>query len=252
MLHFRHGRCHTFTLKFSSLESKRKIHSETDILTTISVDCIIFGLEEGRLKVLLIQRSIEPSKGLWALIGGFVLQQEDLDMSAKRVLEDLTGLTDIYMEQIYTFGNVNRFPWKRVITTAYCALINLRRENLEPGPDASAVDWFDISDLPELVFDHRQILDRALAHLSNKVRLEPIGFELLPPKFTLTELQSLYEAVLATKLDTRNFRKKILKMNMLVSLDEKQQGVPHRAAQLYRFDKERYNQLKAAGFTFEI
>jgi 8-oxo-dGTP diphosphatase len=209
-------------------------------------------LEQGRLKALLIQRSIEPSKGLWALVGGFVLQEEDLDRSAKRVLEDLTGLTDIYMEQIYTFGDVNRFPRKRVITTAYCALINLRRENLEPGPDAGAVDWFDITELPELVFDHRQILDRALAHLSNKVRLEPIGFELLPPKFTLTELQLLYEAVLNTKLDTRNFRKKILKMNMLVPLNEKQKGVPHRAAQLYRFDKERYNQLKAAGFTFEI
>jgi 8-oxo-dGTP diphosphatase len=236
----------------SPTKPKRIEHTKADVIAAVSVDCVIFGLEEGRLKVLLIQRSIEPSKGLWALIGGFVLEQEDLDMSAKRVLEDLTGLTDIYMEQIYTFGNVKRFPWRRVITTAYCALINLRRENLEPGPDASAVDWFDIAELPELVFDHRQILDRALSHLSNKVRLEPIGFELLPPKFTLTQLQSLYEAVLDTKLDTRNFRKKILKMNMLVMLDEKQQGVAHRAAQLYRFDKEKYNQLKAAGFTFEV
>ncbi|MES2733654.1 MAG: NUDIX domain-containing protein [Bacteroidota bacterium] len=226
--------------------------STLNIIPSVSVDCIIFGLEEGRLKVLLVKRDIEPSRGLWALMGGFVLEQEDLDMSAKRVLEDSTGLKDIYMEQLYTFGDVKRFPLHRVISTAYCALINLTRDNLKSGSDACDVAWLDMAELPELVFDHKQMLDRALAYLRNKVRLEPIGFELLPPKFTLTQLQNLYEAILNTKLDTRNFRKKLLHMNMLVKLDEKQQDVAHRAAHLYKFDKEIYNQLKEAGFTFEL
>ncbi len=231
---------------------KKTPNSPLNIVASISVDCIIFGLENGRLKVLLIKRDIEPSRGTWALIGGFVLEEEDLDRSAKRVLSEMTGMTNIFMEQIHTFGNVNRFPMRRVVTTAYYALINLRHDNLEPGPDASEVKWYDMGKVPALVFDHRQILDCALAHLRNKVRHEPIGFELLPAKFTLTQLQSLYEGVLDTELDTRNFRKKLFKMNLLVKLDEKEKGVAHRAAQLYRFDNERYNQLKEAGFAFEI
>jgi 8-oxo-dGTP diphosphatase len=223
-----------------------------DILPTISTDSIIFGLDNRKLKVLLIRRAIEPSVGVWALPGGFVLTQEDLDMSARRTLQNMTGMSNVYMEQVYTFGQVNRFPLRRVVSVAYYALINYSLENLKAGPDASEIHWFEISEVPELVFDHRHILDTTLAFLRAKVRTEPIGFELLPQKFTLTELQGLYEAVLGTAFDTRNFRKKILKMNLLNPLDETQVGVAHRAARLYSFNKETYHKLKDKGFTFEL
>ena len=223
-----------------------------DILPSISTDNIIFGLDNRKLKVLLIRRSIEPSEGLWALPGGFVLYQEDLDMSARRTLQNMTGMYNVFMEQVYTFGQVNRFPWRRVVTVAYYALINYTRNNLKAGPDASDIDWFEISEVPDLVFDHRYILDTTLAFLRAKVRSEPIGFELLPQKFTLTQLQGLYEAVLGTVFDTRNFRKKILKMNLLMPLEETQVGVAHRAARLYSFNKETYHKLKDKGFTFEL
>jgi 8-oxo-dGTP diphosphatase len=223
-----------------------------DIIPSISIDCIIFGLDHRKLKVLFVKRSIEPAKGNWALPGGFVLEQEDLDQSARRTLEDLTGLRELYMEQVHTFGQVNRYPLRRVVTVAYYALINYTRDNLKAGPDASDIDWFDISELPGLVFDHQHILDTTLAFLRAKVRTEPIGFELLPPKFTLTQLQGLYEAVLGTSFDTRNFRKKILKMNLLLPLEETQTGVAHRAARLYTFNKEIYHKLKGKGFTFEL
>ncbi|MDB5263523.1 MAG: hydrolase [Adhaeribacter sp.] len=223
-----------------------------DILPYISTDSIIFGLDNGKLKVLLIKRAIEPSAGSWALPGGFVLNQEDLDMSARRTLQNMTGMTNMFMEQVYTFGQVNRFPGRRVVTVTYYSLINYTLENLKAGPDASAIHWFDIAEVPELVFDHRHILDTTLNFLRAKVRTEPIGFELLPQKFTLTELQGLYEAVLGTVFDTRNFRKKILKMNLLMPLDETQVGVAHRAARLYSFNKETYLKLKDKGFTFEL
>lgn len=223
-----------------------------DIIPTISIDCIIFGLDQRKLKVLLVRRSIEPAKGSWALPGGFVLQQEDLDQSARRTLADLTGLRELYMEQVHTFGQVNRYPLRRVVTVAYYALINYTLDNLQAGPDTSDIQWCDILELPELVFDHRHILDTTLAYLRAKVRTEPIGFELLPEKFTLSQLQALYEAVLGTTFDTRNFRKKLLKMNLLVPLEETQQGVAHRAARLYTFNKDSYQKLKAKGFSFEL
>lgn len=222
------------------------------ILSSVSIDCIIFGLDERRLKVLLLQRAIEPSFGAWALPGGFVLEQEDLDMSARRMLEATTGMTNIYMEQVRAFGRVDRFPWRRVVTIAYYALIKSVHGNLRAGPDASDVRWFGIREVPELVFDHREILNAALSSLQTRVRREPIGFELLPQKFTLTELQGLYEAVLGTTFDTRNFRKKLLKMNLLVELNERQTGVPHRAARLYSFNRENYEKLKEKGFVFEL
>ncbi|CAN5782048.1 NUDIX domain-containing protein [soil metagenome] len=230
----------------------RNSYPEKDILSSVSIDCIIFGLDEGRLKVLLVERAIEPSFGLWALPGGFVLEQEDLDVAARRTLEATTGMTNVFMEQVQAFGKVGRFPWRRVVTIAYYALIKSIHGNLRAGPDASDVRWFDVKQVPELVFDHRQILHAALSTLRTKVRREPIGFELLPQKFTLSELQGLYEAVLDTTFDTRNFRKKLLKMNLLVELDERQTGVPHRAARLYSFNRESYESLKEKGFIFEL
>lgn len=232
--------------------SKNLDYRPEDIIPSVSTDCVIFGLDNGKLKVLLLKRKIEPSVGLWALPGGFVLDFEELEMSAKRTLRDTTGMTNVFMEQVQAFGNVNRFPWRRVITVVYYALIKYRTDDLKPGPDASNINWFEIAQVPELVFDHKHILDITLQHLQSKVRNEPIGFELLPPKFTLTQLQELYEAVLRTTFDTRNFRKKLLKMNLLEQLNETQTGVAHRAARLYRFNSEIYQKLKEKGFTFEL
>ncbi|QNF34052.1 NUDIX hydrolase [Adhaeribacter swui] len=223
-----------------------------DIIPSVSTDCVIFGLDNGKLKVLLLKRNIEPSPGLWALPGGFVLDSEELEHSAMRTLHDTTGMSNVFMEQVQAFGQVNRFPWRRVITIVFYALIKYRTDDLKAGPDASEINWFDIADLPELVFDHKHILNVTLQHLQSKVRSEPIGFELLPPKFTLTQLQELYEAVLRTTFDTRNFRKKLLKMNLLEQLDETQIGVAHRAARLYRFNSSIYLKLKEKGFTFEL
>lgn len=223
-----------------------------DVIPSISTDCVIFGLDQGKLKILLTRRAIEPDCGSWALLGGFVLEHEDLDMSARRTLKNISGMSEVYMEQVKTFGQVNRFPLRRVITVAYYALINYTLENLKPGLDSSDIHWFEISEVPNLVFDHRHILDTALAHLQSRVRNEPIGFELLPAKFTLTQLQGLYEAILRTTFDTRNFRKKLLKMDLLIPLNESQTGVAHRAARLYSFNKEIYLKLKDRGFAFEL
>jgi len=237
---------------YPALKSIYMDYQPEDILPYISTDNIIFGLNHGKLHVLLIKRAIEPKSGMWGLPGGFILKQEDLDMSARRTLESMTGMKNVYMEQVYTFGAVNRFPDIRVVTVAYYALLNNTIDNLQAGPDATDIHWFPIAEVPELVFDHQHILDTTLAFLRAKVRTEPIGFELLPAKFTLTQLQVLYEAVLGTTFDTRNFRKKLLKMNLLLPLDETQTGVAHRAARLYSFNKETYHKLKDKGFTFEL
>ncbi len=221
---------------------------------SVTVDCILFGFDAGELKVLLIQRGGEPFKGLWAFPGGFLDVDTDptIEEAAKRELEEETGLTHVFMEQLYTFGDMGRDPRGRTVSVAYYALIKLDDYKVQAGSDADRAHWFAISQVPPLAFDHAKILQTALERLKGKVRYQPIGFELLPQKFTLSELQHLYEVVLGMDLDKRNFRKKILKMNLLVELDEWQAGVPHRAARLFRFDKQRYEELKARGFNFEV
>ena len=221
---------------------------------SLTVDCILFGFDEGDLKVLLIRRGGEPFKGLWAFPGGFLDVDTDpsIEVAAKRELEEETGLTNVLMEQLYTFGDMGRDPRGRTISVAYYALLKLADYKVQPGSDASHAQWFNISEVPELAFDHAKILQTALDRLKGKVRYQPIGFELLPEKFTLSELQHLYEVVLGAPLDKRNFRKKILNMNLLVELEEWQAGVPHRAARLYHFDRPRYEELKSRGFNFEI
>jgi 8-oxo-dGTP diphosphatase len=221
-------------------------------LNSLSVDCIIFGFDQGELKILLIERAAEPSKGMWALPGGFVRPDEDLDHSAKRVLQELTGLSNIYMEQFHAFGEVNRYPEGRVISAAYYALTKIDDYNLKAASNAKEARWHPLSKTPKLVFDHNKILNMGLEKLKNKVRFQPVGFELLPKKFTLTELQKLYEAILEVELDKRNFRKKILSMDLLIKLDESQKNVAHRAARLYKFDKIKYKELVAKGFIFEF
>lgn len=221
---------------------------------SVTVDCILFGFDEGELKVLLIQRAGEPFKGLWAFPGGFLDTNDDqtVEDAAKRELEEETGLTNVFMEQLYTFGDMGRDPRGRTVSVAYYALIKLSDYAVQAGSDADNAQWFNISEVPRLAFDHARILQVASERLKGKVRYQPIGFELLPQKFTLSQLQHLYETVLEQPLDKRNFRKKILKMNLLHELEEWQAGVPHRAARLYRFDKQRYEELKSRGFNFEI
>ncbi len=219
----------------------------------LTVDCVVFGLdEENTLKVMLIKRKLPPFAGEWALPGGFVRVEESVDAAAKRELKEETGIENVFLEQLYTFGEVERDPRERVVTVAYYALVNLQDYDIHADTDASDAQWFAMNSLPPLAFDHSQILQVAIARLQGKLRYEPIGFELLPQKFTLSQLQKLYETVLGEILDKRNFRKKILKMGLLVELDEMQTGVAHRAAKLYQFDEQKYQQLKKKGFNFEI
>lgn len=218
----------------------------------VTVDCVVFGLDDRELKVLLIQRQLEPFQHKWALPGGFVRMDEDLDEAARRELEEEAGIAKVFLEQLYTFGAVDRDPRGRVVTVAYYALTNLSDHKLEAATDAENAAWFPYDDVPSLAFDHQEILDTALARLRGKVRYEPIGFELLPRKFTLTQLQRLYETVLERSLDKRNFRKKILSMGLLVETDEIEKDVAHRAARLYKFDKRKYKHLARKGFSFAI
>lgn len=218
----------------------------------VTTDCVIFGLDDTDLKVLLIQRGIEPFKGRWAFPGGFVNMDEDTETGAKRELYEETGLVNVFIEQLYTFSEVDRDPRGRVISVAYYALVSLKENKPTAGDDAKNAKWFSIHDVPTLAFDHEKILRMALYRLKGKIRYQPIGFELLPEKFTMTELQHVYEVILETSLDRRNFRKKILKMGLLIELDEKQRGVAHKAATFYQFDKRKYEQLSLKGFNFEI
>jgi len=220
--------------------------------SAFTVDNVIFGFDEGDLKVLLIKRGEEPYSGNWALPGYFVDPKEDLDAAAKRVLEELTGLRNVYLEQVKTFGTVDRHPIGRVITVAYFSLVKISHFNVQPASIALKASWHSVSKVDELAFDHMEILNACFQRLKWLVRLRPVGFELLPPKFTLTELQHLYEAILETDLDKRNFRKKILSMDLLIDLDETQEGVAHRPARLYRFDRKKYEEFQAEGFTFEL
>ena len=218
----------------------------------LAVDCVVFGLDEDDLKIILIQRNAEPFCGKWALPGGFVRLKETLEEAALRELREETGIRDVFLEQLYTFGAVNRDPRGRVVSVAYYALVNLRDHAIRATTDASNAAWFSADDIPKLPFDHNRIIDVALLRLKGKVRYEPIGFELLPEKFTLTQLQRMYEKILDQNIDKRNFRKRILGMGLLIELDEVQMDVAHRAARLYKFDEHKYRQLKEQGFMFEV
>ncbi|CCK80706.1 NUDIX hydrolase [Desulfobacula toluolica] len=218
----------------------------------LTADCVVFGLDNEDLKVLLIQRDLYPFAGEWALPGGFVTVGESVENTARRELAEETGLHDIFLEQLYTFSDPDRDPREHVITVAYFALVNLVEHQIHADTDARNAAWFEISDIPRLAFDHEKILNTAYERLQGKIRYQPIGFELLPKKFTLRQLQHLYEKILDRKLDKRNFRKKILKMGILKELDEIEKDVSHRAARLYRFNKKKYDTLKDQGFNFEI
>jgi 8-oxo-dGTP diphosphatase len=218
----------------------------------LTVDGVVFGFDEGDLKIMLIQRNAAPFAGRWALPGGFVHIDETLDEAVLRELREETGVTNVFLEQLYTFGETRRDPRERVVSVAYYALVKLSEHRPKAATDAREAAWFSVAEAPPLAFDHDKILAAALQRLQAKVRYQPIGFELLPKKFTLSQLQHLYEAILDREFDKRNFRKKILGMELLNDLNETEKDVSHRAARLYSFNERKYKQLKKQGLNFEI
>lgn len=216
----------------------------------LAVDCVVFGFDGDELQVLLIRRAIDPFKNRWAFPGGFVRMEETLDDAARRELEEETGLREIFLEQLYTFGDVKRDPRERVVSVAYYGLV--KPAAVEAATDAAEAKWHPVRMVPPLAFDHAHIFQTALARLRGKLTYQPIGFELLPSKFTLTQLQRLYEAVLGGAIDKRNFRKKVLSFDLLIPLKEMQRDGAHRPAQLFKFDPLKYERLEKKGFLFEI
>ncbi len=216
----------------------------------LAVDCVVFAIFEDGLKVLLIQRGEEPFKSHWALPGGFVRVDEAAEDAARRELLEETGLRNVYLEQLYTFTEPDRDPRERVVSVAYTALV--KPTTVRGGTDAENAEWISVQATPDLVFDHAKMLSVALDRLRAKIRYQPVGFELLPNKFTLGQLQRLYESILDRQLDPRNFRRSFLKMGVLKELDEMETGVSHRPSRLYRFNKSEYRRLLNSGFNFEI
>jgi len=217
----------------------------------LAVDCIIFGFDKEELKILLVQRDFEPEKGKWSLIGGFLTKEENLDEAAIRILNHLTGLHNIYMEQLYSFSKVNRDSAERTISVAYYALIDIAthdKELLKQNP----IQWFNLKDAPKLIFDHNRMVEKAMARLRRRALSKPIGFELLPEKFTMRQLQKLYEAILDTKLDKRNFINKFNSFDILIKLEEKDMSSSKKGAYLFKFDQEKYNRKVEDGFNFKI
>jgi len=215
----------------------------------VAVDCIIFGFDGKQIKALLIKRGFEPEKGKWSLMGGFVGKDENVDNAAARVLKQLTGLTDIYMEQLYCFGVANRDLAGRVVSIAYSAFINIADYNEQLSSDHEA-RWFPIGKIPPLIFDHKLMLKKAKKALMEKVSNHPIGFELLPSRFTLRQLQNLYEAIYEAPLDKRNFTRKILSINVLKKLNEKEKKSSRKGSFYYVFDRVNYNKLQHEGIKF--
>lgn len=218
----------------------------------LTVDAVVFGYEKGKISVLLIKRKYEPFKDKWAIPGGFVLEKESLEEAVQRELQEETGVEINYLEQLYTFGNPQRDPRGRVISVAYFGLVRPNTFRIFASTDASEVEWFNINELPELSFDHKEILEIAIRRLQGKVTYEPIGFELLDRKFPFSDLEKLYATLIGRDIDRRNFRKKILNLNVLDELDEKISKGSGRPANLFQFNQERYFRLKREGIIFEV
>jgi 8-oxo-dGTP diphosphatase len=242
------------------MQSKNK----HEINPRISTDCVIFGFDFNQLRVLLIERSaVENVPSMMALPGDLIYEEENLDMAANRVLKELTGLEEIYLEQVGAFGDPDRLnkkndqlwlkavrqdPDARVITIAYYSLVNLDNYTPQASSFAKSASWMLVDDIQELAFDHAEIVSAALKKLKDKIISQPIGFNLLPEKFTLSQLHRLYESILGRDLDKRNFRRKMLKLKLVESLDEKQEGVPHKPSQYFKFNEENYNKLIENGY----
>ena len=216
----------------------------------VTTDCVIFGFDGERLQVLLVERGIEPYKGKWAFPGGFLKMDETAEEGALRELREETGLERAYIQQFHTFSDPHRDPRERVITIAYYALVKI--QEVHGGDDAASARWFPLSEIPSLAFDHDYILRMATQRLREEIHFQPVGFELLPEKFTLKELQALYEAILGISFDRRNFAKKMLYLEILTELDETVWPPPKREAKLYRFNPDKYEELKQKGFRLEF
>jgi ADP-ribose pyrophosphatase YjhB (NUDIX family) len=217
----------------------------------VALDCIIFGFDQKDLNILLIKRGFEPEKGKWSLMGGFLRADESLDQGAERILEELTGLTGVYMEQLYAYGTVGRDPVARTISVAYYALIKTDNHDRRLA-DSHNARWFPVSAVPPLILDHEQMVQRALNQLQEKSRTQPVGFELLPEKFTMPQLKNLYEAINEREYDPRNFSKKIATMEWIVKLDEKDKSTSRKGAFYFRFDKDRYRKMMSEGIDFQL
>jgi 8-oxo-dGTP diphosphatase len=217
----------------------------------VALDCIIFGFDEGELKLLLLKRRFEPAFGEWSLMGGFLGKSESLDEAAYRILNQLTGLTNIYMKQLYAFGDVARDPGARTISVVYYALIKID-ENDRMLAETHGAEWVSINKLPALIFDHSHMVNKALEALRRRTSREPIGFELLPVKFTLPQLQSLYESICGQQLDKRNFRKQILETGLLLKLNEKDKDSSKKGAFYYKFEHKKYQKFAEQGFLFQL
>ena len=205
----------------------------------VGIDCIIFGFNEGELNLLLLKRNFEPAMGEWSLMGGFVQEDESVDDAAKRVLNELTGLEDVYMEQVQAFGAIDRDPGERVVSIVYYALININEYDKESVQQHNAF-WVNINELPALIFDHPQMVEKARKLMQQKASTEPIGFNLLPKLFTLSQLQSLYEAIYGASIDKRNFRKRIAEMDYIEKTDKIDKTSSKRGAALYKFNEKAY------------
>lgn len=216
----------------------------------VAVDCIIFGFDGENLKILLVQRIFEPQKGEWSLMGGFIENEESSDQAANRVLNTLTGLENIYLEQLKTYTDIDREPTARIMSISYYALINIK-DNIQINEKYSA-KWFDLKDRPDLIFDHNAMVKDAVLRLRRKTTTKPIGFELLPEKITMKDLQNLYEAIFDEKYDKRNFTSKINALDILVNTNEKDMSSSKKGSFLYTFDEEKYNKKIAEGFMFRI
>ena len=230
--------------KVKSIKTLTAIQSEVESSNGIalSVDCVIFGFDENKLKVLLIRSDLKKYLGKWSLLGDLVRPAEDLDAAAYRILKQRTGLSDVYLEQVQTFGAVTRHPAGRVVTVTYCSLINVQHHKLNILDNE--LHWHDIKNVTDLAFDHQQIYDTCYQRLQKRIQEHPLGFNLLPKKFSLRDLQNLYEAILETKMDRRNFRKKFFAMDFLIDLEEMEQDVPHRPGKLYKFNFDKYEKKK--------
>jgi 8-oxo-dGTP diphosphatase len=236
----------------SKIKTLQTIQSEVESSNglALSVDCVIFGFDENKLKVLLIRSDLKKYHGRYSLLGDLVSLNEDLDEAAYRILKQRTGLNDLYLEQVQTFGSVGRHPAGRVVTIAYCSLINVQHHKLKIHDND--LHWHDVKGITELAFDHKEIFDACYSRLQKRIQEHPLGFNLLSKKFSLRDLQNLYEAILDTKLDRRNFRKKFFAMDFLIDTNEMEQDVPHRPGKLYKFNYDKYEKKKKkwAGIDF--
>jgi ADP-ribose pyrophosphatase YjhB (NUDIX family) len=237
------------SINFNQLASEKYYHGIPR--HHVAVDCIIFGFDKGELKVLLIPRKVEPLLGQLSLMGGFVQPEESVNAAATRVLRNLTGLKNTPLEHVKIYGEINRDSGARVISAAYYALINTDKYNNALGEKYEA-RWININKIPALVFDHKTMIKDALTLLRKRTLTQPVGFELLPDKFTLPQLQQLYEAIHDCRIDKRNFRSQLLSYELLEKLDEKDKSTSKKGAFLYRFDKKRYKAFISEGFSFKI